>query len=112
MLAENQQLPKAEIIRKHGDFLRIMDGGKQWRGSVIHVFYQPWTVRQVGFSAPKRFGQAVWRNRAKRWMREVYRRHRDVIGSFRMIIMARPAISKDGYRSVEAEFTQFLPRVR
>ncbi|MCF6216407.1 MAG: ribonuclease P protein component [Emcibacter sp.] len=100
MQNENAQIPitqneivKISMLRKRQDFLRIASGRIKWvSGSmIVQMAKRPEdndsehrAIIRVGYTASKKVGNAVRRNRAKRRLREVVRR-------------ALPAGGKGGY---------------
>lgn len=108
----DQRLPKKEIIRKKEDFRNVIQNGQRWRGKYLKYFFEDAERRQVGFTVPKRLGKAVHRNRMKRLMREVYRRHRQEIGFYRIVIMAKEETRSVSFYELERDFEQFLWKVK
>lgn len=72
-------LPRSRILKGRDGFNEIFDHGVFLRGSVLNLRFvlkdtqKP--VSKMGFIVSKRLGNAVKRNRLKRIMREVYRKH-------------------------------------
>ncbi len=81
--ATQNEIVKISMLRKRQDFLRIASGRIKWvAGSmIVQMANRPEndkpednaTIR-VGYTASKKVGNAVRRNRAKRRLREVVRR--------------------------------------
>jgi len=74
-----EQLPKLGSLTKRSEFLHVRNGHYSAKGGVVIQMrapasdgLDPDTIR-VGFTATKRIGNAVTRNRAKRRLREVAR---------------------------------------
>ena len=44
----------------------------------------------------------------KRWMREVYRKHRHETGDYWIVMMARPDAGPEKLKDVEGDFFRFL----
>lgn len=61
--------------------------------------------RRVGFTAGKRIGAAVARNRAKRLLREAYRLNASKLADgYDIVVVARPEITKQPFHEVERAF--------
>jgi len=74
----------------------------------MRIYYLEAEENQVAFMVPKRYGNAVKRNRMKRLMREVYRIHGFEIPTMRLIMMAINPPKPDHYRIVEQDFQKFI----
>ena len=71
-------------------FQRVLRTGMACGGPVfrLHVLRSPGVTR-VGIVVGRRFGKAVHRNRIKRRLREVVRRHRQVFADMELIVRPR-----------------------
>lgn len=78
----------------------------------MRIFYLKAEVNRVAFMVPKRYGNAVDRNRMKRLMREVYRIHGYELPTMRLLMMAINRPKPDHYQTVEQDFLQFIKTVR
>jgi len=96
------------MIKKNDAFREVIEKGKNWRGRLIKVFYMESDKNAVGFSVPKKIGNAVLRNRIKRLMREVYRKHRDELPQFHMVWIARENWDSIGFQHLEKELQSFI----
>lgn len=102
------KLPRKEIIKKSPDFQRVLQQGVRWEGKIIKCFYIKADTRKVGFIVPKRLGNAVYRNRIKRLMREVYRHHKYDVEKHWVLIMAKRTGKYPRLKEIENEFCQFI----
>ncbi len=104
------RLPKSEILKKSADFEAVFNGGRRWEGQILKCFYIKADDRKIGFIVPKRLGKAVFRNRFKRLMREVYRHHRHTVGEFWILIMAKNTGKPPVQTELETEFCRFIQK--
>lgn len=66
---------------------------------------------RAGFVTSKRIGGAVVRNRVRRRMREVVRRHQHAIrAGVWLVLIARPAAARASYRALEDEWLRLAKR--
>ncbi len=66
-------------------------------------------VTRLGVAATRRLGDAVRRNRAKRLVREVFRRNKTLPG-FDVIVVPRPELLHAQFSSLEADYRAALRR--
>jgi len=104
----NQRLPKQEILRKKTEFKEIFEKGSIWSGDYMKCHFVESNQRTVGFVVSRRYGNAVTRNRAKRLLREVFRKKRYGIGAFRIIIMPKSQMERATFDKLEKEFDRFI----
>lgn len=79
---------------------------------VLFVLASPDLPRKAGFVAGRRVGGAVIRNRAKRLLRECYRRHRSLVppsGIF-LVFVARAGCGEASYADVERDMLTLIGR--
>lgn len=68
-------------------------------------------VGELGVVTSRKVGSAVVRNRARRLLREAYRRHQHALrGPVRLVLVARAAIRGASLAEVEREFLAVLRR--
>ena len=104
----DQKLPKKEVISKQDEFRDILEGGKRWHGSCLRFFFLGSEERRIGFAVSKHLGKAVTRNRIKRQMREVYRKHKYELGNIRLIMMPQRKMRHFKYQDVEKDMLDFI----
>lgn len=135
-------LPRSQRIRKRADFVRIQNGGDGGaRVSTRHFLLLlsaqispaqlgpapqgkpgPSAARsthagprlaRLGVVASRKIGGAIERNRAKRLVREAFRRHKDLFPpQIDVVVIVRPGAPELGYADVEAEITAIGPLLR
>lgn len=91
-------------LAKNRDFQRVYRRGKSCGTHLMALVWSraPRGELKFGFSASKKVGNAVTRNRARRRMRECVRLRLDKIRpGYHMIFIARRAIADASYQSIE-----------
>ncbi len=98
-------------IRKRSEYQAIYDRGQRIpSGSfVLFVMRNGAGHPRLGITVTRRVGGAVKRNRAKRLVREIFRRHRSELMDVDIVVNGRAGLPGAEYRALEAEF---LARLR
>ena len=98
-------------LKKRAEFLAVAGRGrKQARGALlVQVFPNPAGTR-LGFTATKKLGNAVVRNRAKRRMRAAARLELAGVTNHDIVLVAREAIRKNSFVALRADLCAALDR--
>jgi ribonuclease P protein component len=104
-------------LRKRAEFSRVQQQGRRVAGRFVTllILANDGTVPRLGLIASRKLGPAVARNRAKRRLRELFRRHRDALGpeaSLDIVAIPRRELSAAPFPDVEADFLNTLRRCR
>ena len=101
----------AEHIRRRREFQGVYDKGVKVNGRYATVFVLPngREVSRLGIAATRKLGGAVVRNRAKRLIREVFRRNKIAPG-FDIVVVPRRALLDAGLAAFEADYRTSLER--
>ena len=121
--------PKSRRLTRSSDFERMKKEGRSQRGpslilSVLPVQEPVLPARRggsasrmdrnslrAGFVTSKRIGSAVVRNRVRRRLREIVRKHQpDLPGNFWIVTIARPKAARATYRELEDEWLRLAKR--
>lgn len=104
-------LTPAERIRRHADFRRIYQQGVKVHGRFSTLFTLPNAspVGRLGIAATKKLGGAVQRNRAKRLIREVFRRNKITPG-FDVVVVPKRELLDAGLSAIENDYRNAIAR--
>ena len=69
-------------------------------------------VTRLGVAATRKIGGAVRRNRAKRLIRDIFRRHKPLPPGLDIVVVARPELASTPLSILEAEYLSSLQRHR
>jgi ribonuclease P protein component len=107
----DQSFPAAQHVRRRPEFKRVYEQGDRVRARLMTVIVLPTDrpVSRLGIAATRKIGGAVVRNRAKRLVREIFRRA-DVPSGLDIVVIPRPELLDAEYRVIEAEFGYVLRR--
>lgn len=112
----SENLPRKERIANRRDFLRAYESGtKQFgRFSVVFCFPNALGHPRIGVTATRKIGKAHIRNRAKRWVREVYRRNRAALGlesePFDFVVNIKAAAADTDFDSFSRDLIRTIGR--
>ena len=109
---ENFSFKKTERLVKRPQFQKVMEEGKKKRVErLCTIFFVPNELdrKRLGIIASKKIGNAVARNRAKRRIREVFRKlkHR-MEPALDIVIISGKDMVKLPYRVIEKEISNAL----
>jgi ribonuclease P protein component len=106
--------PKTRRLTHTSDFDRVKEAGHAERGKFIvlaALAVQNSGESRAGFITSGRLGGAVVRNRVRRRLREIVRKHQhDLRADFLILIIAKPDASKASYRALEDEWLRLAKR--
>ena len=108
--------PRSRRLKQQGEFRRARAQGQRLIcGCLIaNVLPRPGRLAaRLGVVTGKAVGNAVARNRARRLMRESFRRHqRELAGPVDLVLVARPSIAGKKLAEVERDFLRVLRQAR
>jgi ribonuclease P protein component len=107
----SRTLGAAERIRRRSEFELIYKHGTKAGGRFMTIFLlrngRP--ISRLGVAATRKLGGAVVRNRAKRLVRDIYRRHKPGPG-LDLVVVPRREFLTVGLASLEADYQSIVSR--
>jgi ribonuclease P protein component len=100
-----------ERIKTRAQFQEIYQKGTRVHGrySTVFVFANRLAIGRLGIAATKKLGGAVERNRAKRLIREVFRRNKVATG-FDVVVIPKRELLDTSLTTLEADYRYTLER--
>lgn len=106
-----QSYPRSERITRRNDYLALYREGKKRTGRdfICYTLRREGQGRKFGFAVSRKVGKAVVRNRIKRYLREIYRTHRNALDAhLHVVVVARPGCATLDYRQCRAALCELL----
>lgn len=109
--ASSLKFRPAERIRRRAEFQQIYERGVRIhsRYSTVFILANKMEVARLGIAATKKLGGAVQRNRAKRLIREVFRRNKIAHG-FDVVVIPKRELLDASLNVLEADYRTLLER--
>lgn len=106
-----ERLRPDERIRRRAEYQKIYQDGSRSHGRLMTLFVLPThlEVSRLGIAATRKLGSAVRRNRAKRLVREVFRRNK-LAGGYDVVVVPRREMFSAGLADLEADYCSVLRR--
>ena len=105
---------KGRRLRQRAEFQTVFDRGVRIRGRFWTILVAPGQAEQsrLGIVASKKLGDAVRRNRAKRLIREMFRRRENLKASTRvdMVVIPRVELFDAAFTSLEEDYRTVVTR--
>ena len=111
----DRRLPRERILRRRSEFLAIRREGESESGSHLKLNWRPspTSARRMAIVVPKTCGNAVVRNRIKRWVREAWRAlQSDLPAGLDSVWVARPKAGQAGLEKIQEEIRSLYLRAR
>lgn len=100
-------------LKKRKDFRRLFEEGTFVSNAflAVHLSRNPEGKRRIGFTAGKKVGCAVLRNRCKRRLRECYRLNQEIVPKdMDMVLVARRPMLKASWDKIVKAFLEATQR--
>lgn len=92
---KDNSLPKSLVLRSKKDIREIFENGTYKRLKIVTLVYMKTELQKAGFFVTKRHGNAVRRNKVKRWLREIYRTNKDKFSGYSIVFLVNKPIQFD-----------------
>jgi ribonuclease P protein component len=102
---------RIERLRRRADYQQVYERGARVHGRLLTLFTlsNALPVGRLGIAATRKLGGAVSRNRAKRLIREVFRRNKLAPG-FDVVVVPKREMLDASLIALETEFRHTLER--
>lgn len=107
------RFPKSRRLTRNAEFQRVRKEGKSARGELLTlgVLAVKESPMRAGFVTSRQIGSAVVRNRVRRQLREIVRRHqREIVAGVWLVTIARPRAARAAFAALEHEWLRLAAR--
>lgn len=109
-------MKKAFRVKENKEFQAIFKKGKSFANRQLVIYYikkQEQNHFRVGLSVGKKIGNAVTRNRIKRYLRQAFHElEKELLPGYDMIIIARQPTKQMEFKEVKSSLIHLLSRER
>ncbi len=107
-LSTDERFPKRSRLLRRPEYLRVQRGGRKLHTRSLLILVKPNKLghTRLGIAVSKKFGNSVRRNRAKRVVREVFRRNRQLFpASVDLVVIPKRTRHRCDYHGLMQEIT-------
>lgn len=104
---------KSDRILKRDEFRRVYEQGRKLHGRYFTAFILPGRNARprIGITTTRKIGNAVERNRARRLLREAFRKNKWLVpAGVDIVVNVKRPLVEAAYRDLEGDFIAFLER--
>ncbi|MFP4081964.1 MAG: ribonuclease P protein component [Candidatus Aminicenantes bacterium] len=110
----DEKFSPQQRIRKKKDFLFLYRKGKRYRGKYFSLIYlaNNLSSSRIAIVASKKVGNAVKRNKIKRWMRELFRRNKNLLNKpMDIVIIPKKDIADLSWSALQKEYLEAIAHI-
>ena len=110
--AAREAFPRRYRLGENKNYRFVYRRGKSVPSRNVVLVHLKGRDLKIGFSVSGKVGNAVTRNRIRRWMREDVRKMRAQMKCGKYIFVARPALAEVPHEELTRELKQLLTRAK
>jgi len=97
--------PKRARLRSKPQFLRVLGGGRIFPGRecLVRIVANDLGFARLGMAAPRKYGNAIRRNRFRRLVRAAFRELRDELGGVDLFVAPRRGLVEPTLAGLRAD---------
>ena len=108
----DERFPRRYRLGSNRNYRYVYRRGKSHPSHSVVLIFLKGRDLKIGFSVSAKIGNAVTRNRVRRWLREDIRRLRRRMKCGRYVLIARQGIQSVSHEALTRELTRLLERAR
>lgn len=110
---DRYSFPPSRRIRKRKDLDLVFREGSLFSTPSITIRYRKNNLPfpRLGMILSRKIGKAVYRNRIKRWIREVFRKNQGEIPGYDCVVLVSPHSPPSSYRDVASTWSIFVQQI-
>ncbi|MBV9008485.1 MAG: ribonuclease P protein component [Verrucomicrobia bacterium] len=113
-MKQRLRFPKSRRLVRDVEFRRVREEGKSLRGETLTLAFLKYgnaAPARAGFITSRRVGSAVVRNRTRRRLREIFRKHQPELGTGIWIVtIASPRAARVSFAQLQEEWLRLAKR--
>jgi len=108
----NNKLDRSEILKRPSDFRTLIRQGKKLSSKHIALYFTDSSALKYGFAVSRKVGNAVKRNKAKRRVKEITRKKRELLPEKKkIVIFIKPGCEQVEFSKLESEYINLLKKI-
>ena len=113
--AADERFEKSDRILNRSGFRRVYENGRKYQAKYFTAFVLLNSEQhaRLGITATRKVGKAIYRNKARRLVREVFRKNKwRIRPGIDIVINVKSNLAAAGYYDLEGDFIRFLENAK